>query len=145
MVSFTGIYLDLDCSKDPSLDIDDWAKGNDHVIKADKQWSDNAVRTFLEETLRGITMGFWDQYKNSIHLPRRVKKREVVARYATELEKEFAGEVEKEGLIKKKIQSDLTDLSICDVLDSYACKFQKWIENVINKILCINKSRMSND
>lgn len=51
MVSFTGIYLDLDCSKDPSLDIDDWAQGNDLVIEVNKQWSDNAVRTFLEGTL----------------------------------------------------------------------------------------------
>ena len=49
--SFTGIYVDLDCSKDPSLDIDDWAQGNDLVIEVNKQWSDNAVRTFLEGTL----------------------------------------------------------------------------------------------
>lgn len=66
-------------------------------------------------------MDFWDQYKNSMHFPGRVKKREVVARYATEIEKEFAGEVEKEGLIEKKIQSDLTDLSICDVLLRLIC------------------------
>ena len=128
-----GVYLDIDCKRNITEAIDDWAFHNRIYIVGSEGWTVQKAYDFLRHTLRGQAGKFWDGLMRHSEIKNLILEEvklpdEVIPLFVDLLKREFAGGslADSHGYLAEQARTALTKLQLCDMcyFEEFVCEFK---------------------